>query len=125
MGEELALFRAEFNGSLRIEARPERLTSEAGAIFLREVIERLGISGWLVRRLEDTRDPELITHPLDELLNTSLLLLGQGWRDQDDADALRNDSVFRLAVSGRRGISPLETREREEGRPLSKNPPVP
>ncbi len=125
MGEDLTLFRAEFNRSLRIESRPERLTSEAGAVFLREVIERLGMSGWLVRRLEDWRDPELITHPLGELLNTSLLLLGQGWRDQDDADVLRNDSVFRLAVSGRRGISPLETREREEGRPLSKNPPVP
>lgn len=125
MGEDLALFRAEFNGSLRIESRRERLTSEAGAVFLREVIERLGLPGWLEQRLEDTRDPDLITHPLGELLNTSLLLLGQGWRDQDDADALRNDAVFRLAVSERRGVSPLETREREEGRELSKNPPVP
>lgn len=60
MGEALALPRAEFNGSLRIESRPERLTSEAGAILLREVIERLGMSGWLVQRLEDGRDPELI-----------------------------------------------------------------
>ena len=91
MGEDLARFRAEFNGSLRIESRPERLTTEAGAIFLREVVERLGMSGWLVRRLEDSRNPDLITHPLGELLNTSLLLLGQGWRDEDDAD-LRNYS---------------------------------
>jgi len=45
MGEELTLFRAAFNGSLRIESRGEHLTSEAGAVFLREVIERLGISG--------------------------------------------------------------------------------
>jgi Transposase DDE domain group 1 len=125
VGEELTLFRAAFNGSLRIEARPERLTSEAGAVFLREVIERLGISGWLTERLKDSRDPELITHPLAELLNTSLLLLGQGWRDQDDADTLRDDAVFRLAVSERRGVCPLETRAREEGRELSKNPPVP
>jgi Transposase DDE domain group 1 len=125
VGEELTLFRAAFNRSLRIEARPERLTSEAGAVFLREVIERLGISGSLTERLKDSRDPELITHPLAELLNTSLLLLGQGWRDRDDADTLRDDAVFRLAVSERRGVSPLETREREEGRPLSKNPPVP
>jgi hypothetical protein len=125
MGEDLALFRAEFNGSLRIEARAERLTSEAGAVFLREVIERLGMSGWMTRRLADTRDPELITHPLSELLNTSLLLLGQGWRDQDDADTLRNDAVFRLAVSERRGVTPLETRPREDHRLLSKNPPVP
>jgi len=125
MGEELTLFRAAFNGSLRIESRPEHLTSEAGAVFLREVIERLGISGWMTRRLKDTRDRDLITHPLSELLNTSLLLLGQGWRDQDDADSLRNDAVFRLAVSERRGVAALARREAEEGRALSKNPPAP
>lgn len=126
MGEgNLALFRAEFNRSLRIEARPERLTSEAGAVVLREVLERLGLVDWLVTRLVDHRDPELITHPLSELVTTSLLLLGQGWRDQDDADALRHDAVFRLAVSERRGIAPLETRPREDGTPLAKNPSVP
>ena len=107
MGEELSLFRAEFNGSLRIEAREERLTGDAGSVILREVVERLGISGWLKERLSDRRDPELITHPLSELVNTSLFLLAQGWRDQDDADALRNDPALRLAVSERRGVGPL------------------
>lgn len=113
MGEELSLFRAEFNGSLRIEAREERLTGDAGSVVLREVIERLGMSGWLKERLEDRRNPELITHPLSELLNTSLLLLAQGWRDQDDADTLRNDPALRLAVSERRGIGALLEAEEE------------
>ncbi len=126
MGEgNLALFQPEFNRSLRIEARPERLTSEAGAVVVREVLERLGLVDWLVKRLVDHRTPELITHPLSELVSTSLLLLGQGWRDQDDADTLRHDPVLRLAVSERRGITPLATRPRADGRPLSKNPAVP
>ncbi|MGH8700236.1 MAG: IS1380 family transposase [Burkholderiales bacterium] len=125
MGEDLTLFPAEFNGSLRIEARPERLTSEAGAVITREVIERLKITPWLVERIADSRDPALITHPMSELVNTSLLMLAQGWRDQDDADALRDDAVMRLAVSSRRGISPLMMRPREEGRPLHRNPEVP
>jgi hypothetical protein len=124
LGEELSLFRPAFNGSIRVEARGERLTSDAGAVVLREVLERLGISRWLAERLVDARDPDLITHPMVELLNTSLLLLGQGWRDQDDADVLRDDAVFRLAVSGRRGISPLETRQTEE-RQRNKNPTEP
>lgn len=89
MGEHLTLFAAEFNGSLRVEARPERLTAEAGAVVLREVIERLQITQWMADRIDDPRDQSLITHPMLELLNTSLLLLGQGWRDQNDADALR------------------------------------
>lgn len=125
MGEELTLFPAEFNGSLRIESRQERLTSEAGVVILREVIERLGITPWLVERIEDPRRPELITHPMSELISTSVLMLAQGWRDQDDADALRDDAAMRLAVSNRRGISPLLMRPREAGVPLPKNPEVP
>ena len=123
MGEELSLFGVEFNGSLRVEARAERLTGEAGTVILREVIERLGIGRYLAERLDDPRNPDLITHPLVELLHTESLMLGQGWRDRDDADVLRDDPAMRLSVSTRRGVSPLETRPGDE--PKSKNPPVP
>jgi len=125
MGENVTLFATEFNRSVRIEARAERLTAEPGALLLREAAERLGIVGWLVDRLEDPRRPDLITHPMAELLNTALLLYGQGWRDQDDADALRDDASMRLAVSTRRGVGPLEMRPRVEGEPLDRNPSVP
>ena len=125
MGEELTLFRAEFNSSIRIESRPERLTAEAGAIVLRDVMERLRLGEWLAERLQDPRNPERITHPQIELLRTSVLLLAQGWRDQDDADPLREDGVLRLAVSERRGVSPLEVRPRPEGEPPPRNPPQP
>jgi hypothetical protein len=106
--KNLPLFQPEFNSYLKIESRPERLSSEAGTVISREVIERLGIVKWLAGRLRDPRDPDLITHPLPELLHTSLLLLNQGWRDQDDADALRDDPAMRLAVSTRRGAAPLQ-----------------
>ena len=125
MGEDLTPFWTEFNGSLRIESRAERLTSEAGAVILREVGERLGIVPWMVERLHDPRDPRLLTHPLAELLHTAVLLIAQGWRDRDDADALRDDAALRLAVSTRRGISPLLNPEREEGAVPARNPPVP
>ena len=125
MGEDLTPFWAEFNGSVRIESRAERLTSEAGAVVLREVMERLGIGPWMVERLRDPRDPRLITHPLAELLHTAVLLIAQGWRDRDDADALRDDAALRLAVSTRRGISPLVSPERDAGTPSPRNPPVP
>lgn len=126
MGEDLTPFWADFNGSLRIDSRSERLTTEAGAVILREVAERLGIVPWLVERLHDPRNPQLITHPLAELLHTSVLMMAQGWRDRDDADALRDDAAMRLAVSTRRGISPLLGPEiKEEGGTRSKNPPVP
>lgn len=107
MGETPALFRPSFNKSLCIESRPERLTGEPGAVPLREIIDRTGIVDWLTARLHDPRKPELIIYPLEELLRTSLLLLSQGWRDQDDADALRFDAGLRLAASAARGTTPL------------------
>lgn len=107
MGEKMTEIRARFNGSFRIESRPERLSGEAGASILREIMERLGILPWLTTHLTDPRNQDLITHPFSELLTTALLLIAMGWRDRDDADALRNDPVLRLVVSERRGISPL------------------
>lgn len=107
MGETPALFRPSFNKSLCIESRPERLTGEPGAVPLREIMDRTGIVDWLTARLHDPRKPELIIYPLEELLRTSLLLLSQGWRDQDDADALRFDAGLRLAASAARGTTPL------------------
>lgn len=124
MGEEKHLFRPEFNGSIRVEARAERLTSEAGAVLVREAMDRLRL-GSVLDGLGDPRKKHLVTHPLNELVRTELLLLAQGWRDEDDSDALRDDPALRLSVSNRRGISPLEMRPRVEGVELDHNPAVP
>src|SRR3954471_7465965 len=97
MGETPSTFHPSFNAGVVIEARVERLTSDAGAVIVREVMERSGIIEWLTERLHDPRQPHLVTYPLADLLRTMLLLFAHGWRDQDDADALRLDSALRLA----------------------------
>ena len=107
MGESYELPMPDFNRSIRVEARRERLTADAGVLALREVAHRLGLLDWLGERLADSRDPDAVTHPLIELVTTQLLLLAQGWRRQADADLLRDDPALRLAVSGRRGVSAL------------------
>ena len=99
MGETLPLF----NRSVRIESRPDQLTAESGALIQREIMERSGIIDWLSGRLHDPRRQELITYPLSDLLRTHPLLLGQGWRDQDDADRLRQDLGLRVVKSAHRG----------------------
>ena len=71
-------------------------------------MERTGIVEWMDERLLDPRNPLLITFPLTDLLRTSLLLLGQGWRDQDDADRLRHHPSLRMANDTRRGVAALE-----------------
>lgn len=124
MGESDVLPIPDFNGSVRIEVRSERLTAEAGALPVREGLERLGMLDWLDARLNDPRNPDLITHPYIELLTTSVLLMVQGWRDQDDAGTLRDDPVLRVAVSTRRGTSPLDTVPlTEDGSPVDDGVP--
>ena len=49
-----------------------------------------------------------VTHDLASLIRTSVLLAAQGWRDHDDADALRHDPAFRIATSSAAGLTPLQ-----------------
>ena len=108
MGEsQLTLFQPKFNRSIRVEARAERLSGDAGALLLRELADRLGYRALLVDVLADRRDPERIRHPFGELVLTDLLLRAQGWTDHSDATLLRDDPLLRLAVSERRGEAPV------------------
>lgn len=110
MGEtQSTLFGLEFNRSIQVETRPERLSGDAGALVLREVFSRLRLDDYFEHTLVDPRNQLLIVHPQIELLRTELLCLAQGFRDQDDADWLREDPMLRLAVSQRRGTAPLES----------------
>lgn len=122
MGEvQHTFFPLDFNRSIVIEDRPERLTGDAGVLALRQIDYRLGLTDWLATQLTDPRNPDLITHPQVELLRTRLYLIAQGHRDGDDADRLGLDPAFRLAVSQRRGTAPLEepNAEQPDGQPLT------
>ena len=107
MGETLQTVTTSFNRSLRVEHRAERLTGDPGAVALREILERSRIVQWMVPQLTDPRRQEDVVHDLGSLIRTSVLLAAQGWRDHDDADALRDDPALRLAVSSAAGQTPL------------------
>ena len=117
MPETIPQIRPSFNRSLRLETRPELLSADTGALVQRELMERSGLIDWLTGRLHDPRHPSSIRYPLSDLLRTRLLLLGQGWRDQSDADRLRQDPSLRVASQTRRGTAALE-----EGQGLASQP---
>ena len=108
MGETLRIFSSTFNRSVQIEARADHLSADTGAVLLREIMERSGIVEWMTERVTDARDPNTITYPLADVLRTSVLQLGQGWGDQDDADRLRHDPSLGVANDSRRGTAALE-----------------
>ena len=110
MGEKLQPVTTGFNRSLSIETRAERLTGDPGAVLLREVLDATGIVPWMANRMKDDRRLADVIHDLPSLLRTMVLLAAQGWRDHDDADALRHDPAMRLAVSSSAGLTPFAKR---------------
>ena len=121
-GDQGTLFGLEFNRSIRIEGRPERLTADSGVPLMRELAGSLDLPGLVARHLSDPRDGSRVRHPLVELVQTRLLALAQGWTDQNDVGLLRDDPAFRLAVSTRRGEAPLRTPQGREPEGLCSPP---
>jgi len=103
MGESQHLLAPAFNRSVRVEARDEDLSGDAGAVLLRDILERTGVLDRLVARLHDPRDPRYVVHDLKGLICTAVVLIAQGWRAGQDADRLRDDLAIRVAASATRG----------------------
>jgi len=75
-----------------------RLSSEGGLLALREVERRLGLAARLALCLVDPRAPERVRHSLAEIIGFRMLMIAAGYEDGNDADALRADPMFKLAL---------------------------
>jgi hypothetical protein len=77
-----------------------QLSSDGGLLALREVERRLGIADRLAACIEDSRAPERVRHRLAAILRFRMLMIAAGYEDGNDADSLRHDPVFKLALDG-------------------------
>jgi hypothetical protein len=75
-----------------------QLSSDGGLLALREVERRLGIAERLAACIEDPRAPERIRHGIADILRFRMLMIAAGYEDGNDADSLRHDPVFKLAL---------------------------
>ncbi len=75
-----------------------RLSSEGGLLALREIERRLGMADRLATCLNDPRAPEKVQHRLAEIIRFRMLMIAAGYEDGNDADALRRDPMFKLAL---------------------------
>jgi hypothetical protein len=111
MGERHGwLFEPAFNRSIKIRQADPRITSDAGALLLREVDHRLGLTADLAAGLYDSRDPDRIRYEQVELLRQHLYGLALGYAHQDDQDALAQDVGMKLAVWDRPGRRVIDER---------------
>lgn len=88
------------------------LTTDAGALLLREADRRLGLLDALDRAIPDPRHPAFITHPQRALLAQRVYGIACGYEDLNDHDGLRHDPLWQT----------LAEYDPAEGQPLSSSP---
>jgi hypothetical protein len=88
------------------------ITSDAGALLLREVDRRLGLIDRLDAVIPDPRNQALITHQQKTMLRQRIFAIAMGYEDGNDHQSLRDDPLMQLITE--RGIDP--------GQPLASPP---
>jgi len=74
------------------------VTSNAGALLLREAEGQVGIISALASALRDTRDLRYVDHPLKDIITQRVNQIACGYEDGNDSAALRSDPALKIAA---------------------------
>ena len=78
-----------------------RLTSDAGALLLREVDRRLGLTEVLSNCIADPRNPLMVIHDVRTMLIQRIFGIAMGYEDLNDHQTLRDDPLFSVLAERR------------------------
>jgi hypothetical protein len=123
MNTECSAVQFEFQGlgGRRVQASFDggHISSDGGALLLRELDLRLGVTQRLSECFSDHRDPRFVEHSVLELLRQRTYGLALGYEDLNDHDDLARDPLLALVVGKREPDGKDRHRERDQGRPLA------
>ena len=71
------------------------ISSDGGALLLRQMDDRLGLSERFAALLPDERDPRKVQHTRREQMRQRLYQIALGYPDCNDADRLRHDPLLK------------------------------
>lgn len=80
------------------------ITSDAGALLLRQVDRKLGLIDALDAVIPDPRNPALVVHRQSTMLRQRIFAIAMGYEDGNDHQNLRDDPLMQLVTE--RGIDP-------------------
>jgi hypothetical protein len=95
------------------------ITSDAGALLLRELDERFGIIEKLGECFDDYRDPNQTEHTVEQLLRQRIFGLVLGYEDLIDHDGLREDPCLATACGKYDPQGEDRLQEEDKGTPLA------
>jgi len=96
-------FTAHFSRRVVGQFDGARMTTEGGALLLRQVEGRIGLLRRLARCFHDGRDAARVEHPLEEMLGQRIYGLALGYDDLNDHEELRRDPLLAL-LAGKRAL---------------------
>lgn len=95
------------------------LSSDGGALLLREVDARFGVARRLAQCFTDHRHKDLIEHSVEELLRQRLYGLALGYEDLNDHDDLMRDPLLALSLGKRDVEGHTRRRASDKGKALA------
>lgn len=95
------------------------ITSDAGALLLRELEHRRGLIQQFSRCFVDGRDQRYVEHSLPSLLAQRVFGICLGYEDLVDHEWLRQDPLIALACQRLDLMGQQRRRERDRGKPLA------
>ena len=95
------------------------ISSDGGALLLRELDLRMGITERLASCFTDYRHEDFVEHSVLELLRQRVYGIALGYEDLNDHDDLARDPLLALAVGKRDPEGQDRRREQDQGRALA------
>jgi len=101
--QESFWFAAHFSRRVEAGFTAGQVSSDGGALLLREVDRKINLLGRLAGCFRDGRNPDLIEHQLSEMLSQRIYGLALGYEDLNDHEQLRSDPLLGV-LSGKRKL---------------------
>ena len=101
--QESFSFAAHFSRRVEAGFTAGQVSSDGGALLLREADRRINLLGRLAGCFLDGRSPLLVRHQLSEMLSQRIYGLALGYEDLNDHEQLRTDPLLGL-LSGKRKL---------------------
>ena len=95
------------------------ISTDGGALLLREVEARTGLLAAVAEQFTDHRDPALIEHQVGELVAQRILGLALGYPDLNDHDRLRVDPLLATAAGKLDATGAERRRAQDRGKALA------
>lgn len=100
---------------IAVDFQGGQISSDAGALLLREVNHATGLLSQLTECFQDHRQPGKVEHSLQELLTQRVIGIALGYEDLNDHDELRHDPLFGVLIDKLDPTGMSRRRERDRG----------